>query len=448
MLGTAAFPVRATALPTNPDVVVIGAGAAGIAVAKRLIAEGKSVAVIEAADRIGGRAYTERDTFGVPYDHGCAWVQGPADLPWIGIAKDQGFKLVNHDYPDFPLYIGTKRANGAQVRKFDRTWARYQAALGNSDADVSAASVVPSDSPYAAECATWIGPMDHGVDLTELSTGDFNSYGDYDVNYLVREGYGTLVALHGQDLPIKLNTPAKAVDFSGPGVKVETPDGTISAKACVVTVSVGVLAAGGIKFTPGLSAEKEQAIADVPMGLLTKIGLQFDGNRFGLAKNGFLTYAIPNELPAEVCYFLTYPTGAPYVVGFVGGAFGWELSRAGEKAAVDFALNEFAKTMGEDVRRHFVKGHMTDWATNPLTLGAYSAAKPGKHASREVLSAPIANKVFFAGEATSKEYIALCSGAHINGHRVAGHVVEALDADCSSCDARGAQKRRLTEPAE
>ncbi|MEM7545212.1 MAG: NAD(P)/FAD-dependent oxidoreductase [Pseudomonadota bacterium] len=448
LIGTAAFPLNLAALPSDPDVVVVGAGAAGIAAAKRLMASGLSVVVVEAAAHIGGRAHTESETFGVPYDHGCAWLQGPDDLPWLGIAEDKGFKLVNHDYAGFPIYIDGKRASGTEMRKFDRTWSRFQAGMGNAEEDVAASSVVPMDAPYAAVAASWIGPLDHGVDMTELSTGDFNAYGDYDVNYLVREGFGTLVVLHGQGLPVKLSTAVTAIDYSGDGVRVETADGTIAARACIVTVSVGVLASGGVKFTPELPAEKQSALDDVPMGLLTKIALQFDGTRFGLKKNDFLTHAIPNELPAEVCYFLTFPTGSPLAVGFVGGSFGWELSREGETAAVDFALSEFEKSMGSDVRKHFVKGHMSDWATNPLTMGAYSAAKPGKHASRAILREPLAEKVFFAGEATSDGYIALCSGAHINGDKVGIQVAATLNDGCTSCDARGSQKRRLTEPTE
>ncbi|MEM7522316.1 MAG: NAD(P)/FAD-dependent oxidoreductase [Pseudomonadota bacterium] len=448
LLGAAAAPLKLAALPSDPDVVVIGAGAAGIAAAKRLIASGLSVIVAEAADRIGGRAYTESETFGAPYDHGCAWLQGPGDLPWLEIAKREEIKLANHDYAGFPIYIDGKKASTTDMRRFDRTWSRFQAGMGNAEEDVAASSVVPLDAPHAAIAASWIGPMDHGVDLTELSTGDFNAYAEYDVNYLVREGLGTLVALHAASLPVKLSAPVTAIDYSGGGVKVETAEGTIAAKACIVTVSVGVLASGGVRFTPELPAEKQSALEDVPMGLLTKIALQFDGERFGLKKNDFLSHAIPNDLPAEVAYFLTVPTGHPYAVGFVGGSFGWELSRAGAAAAVDFALAEFEKSVGSRARKHFVKGHMSDWATNPLTMGAYSAAKPGKHASRKVLREPLAEKVFFAGEATSDGYIALCAGAHINGDKVAAQVAAKLDADCGSCAGPGAQKRRLKEQAE
>ncbi|MEL7465513.1 MAG: NAD(P)/FAD-dependent oxidoreductase [Pseudomonadota bacterium] len=447
LLGTAAFPLKLAALPTDPDVVVVGAGAAGIAAAKRLIASGLSVVVVEAADRIGGRAYSESETFGVPFDHGCAWLQGPDDLPWLSIAEEEGIKLVNHDYAGFPIYIDGKKAGTKETRKFDRTWSRFQAGMGNAEQDVAASTVVPLDAPHAAIAASWIGPLDHGVDLTDLSTGDFNAYAEYDVNYLVREGLGTLVSLHGAGLPVKLNTPVTAIDYNGEGVKVETAEGTIAAKACIVTVSVGVLASGGVKFTPELPAEKQSALEDVPMGLLNKITLQFDGERFGLKKNDFLSHAIPNDLPAEVCYFLTFPTGHPYAVGFVGGSFGWELAKAGEAAAIDFALTEFEKSVGSRARKHFVKGHMTDWATNPLTMGAYSAAKPGKHKSRHVLREPLAERVFFAGEATSDGYIALCAGAHINGDKVGAEVAAKLTA-CSGCAGPGAQKKRLTEPAE
>ena len=285
---------------------------------------------------------------------------------------------------------------------------------------------------------TWTGAMDFGVDLDALSTADFNAYPEYEVNYLVREGLGSLVVHLGRALPVSLNTAATAIDWSGDGVQVETSQGTISARAVIITVSTGVLASGAIRFTPALPVAKQQAIEDVPMGLLTRIGLQFDGARFGLSENDLLTYAVPNTLPAEACYFLTFPTGHDIAVGFVGGQFGWDLSKAGPAAAIDFALNEFTKMMGNDAVKHFVKGHMSGWADNPLTLGAYSAARPGKASARAALAEPMGDRVFFAGEAVGGEYIALMSGAHLSGDRVGRMVVETLGgaASCSSCDGK------------
>lgn len=444
MVATLASTRFAIAQSSAPDVVVIGAGAAGIAAARRVIASGKTVQVIEASDRIGGRAYTESDTFGVPYDQGCAWLQGPGDLPHLAAAKELGSTLRDHNNATDVFYVGDRRATFTEQSQYNRAFARISAAL-DTDADVAAGSLISATQPMDGAAQTWTGPLDFGVDLNDLSTADYNAYPEYDVNYLVREGLGSLVTHLGRALPVSVNTAATAIDWSGQDVRVETTQGTITAKAVIVTVSTGVLASGAIRFKPDLPATKAQAIDDVPMGLLTKIALQFDGERFGLPESGFLSYAVPNELPAEAAYFLTFPTGHDIAVGFVGGAFGWELSNAGEAAAVDFALNEFVKAIGSSARKHFVKGHMSGWANNPLTLGAYAAARPGRAASRTTLAEPLGNRVFFAGEAVAGSYIALMSGAHLSGDQVGRDVVEILGGatGCTSCDAKHQNKRKV-----
>ncbi|MEL6219869.1 MAG: NAD(P)/FAD-dependent oxidoreductase [Pseudomonadota bacterium] len=447
-VGAMATPSLGAPLPSNPDVVIIGAGAAGIGAAHRLRAKGKTVVLVEAADRIGGRAYTESATFGVPYDQGCSWLQGPRTLPHLRLARELGFTLVDHTRAGDAFFIDGVRASAAETgRRVHATSAIYDAAWGAGD--VSVASVVPKDLPYAAEAQTWLATA-YAVDMTDCSTGDVNSYIDYEVDYLVREGLGTLVAHLGQDLPVKLNTAATAVDWSGAGVRVETTDGTIEAAACIVTVSTGVLGSGAIRFTPDLPVEKAGAIHDVPMGLLTKIALQFDGARFGLGENDWLSYAIPPELPARASYFVTFPTGLDLAIGFVGGKTAWELAAEGAEVAIDFALGEFVKAVGSDARKHFVKGHMSDWDANPLTQGAYAAARPGRHAARRDLQAPLGNRVFFAGEAVAVPLAALCSGAHLSGEETADLVALVLDAGtaCGSCDARGQQKDRPRKVAE
>jgi monoamine oxidase len=447
--GAMAAPTLSSALPTNPDVVVIGAGSAGLAAARALIDAGRSVAVVEAADRIGGRAFTESATFGAPYDHGCAWLQGPRHLPHVALARELGFTLVDHSEAAEAFFINGERARGEAKRlQESATDAIFDAIWGAGDVAVS--SRIPPGLPYAAEAQAWL-TMGYGVDMNDASTADMNAYVDYEVDYLVREGLGTLVAQLGRGLPVKLGAAATAVDWSGPGVRVETMAGTIAAEACIVTVSTGVLASGAIRFTPGLPDSHARAVADLPMGLLTKVALQFDGARFGLGENEWLSYAIPPELPARAAYFVTFPTGLDLAVGFVGGRFAWELAAEGADAAVDFALGEFVKAVGSDARRHFLRGHMTDWHDNKLTLGAYAAARPGRHAARAALKTPLADRVFFAGEAVGVPLAALCSGAHLSGEAAAKAVLIALNAQgagCSSCDARGRQMRPLGRPKE
>ncbi len=429
LLATAALPVWAQTIPANPDVVVIGAGSAGLSAARSLIGEGKSVVVVEGSDRVGGRAYTESTTFGIPFDHGCSWVMGPRNLPYVKMARDWNFELLSHGGAGEALFVGDHRATGAERRQYDKAWTRVEAALnraGREGLDVAASTVIPAELDFAGVSQTWMGAMDWAVDFENLSTMDVWEYGDTASNYMIKEGYGTLVARLAAELPVQLKTPATRVDWSADGVTVETPAGAIRAKACIVTVSTGVLGAGSIRFKPDLPDRTQQAIGNLPMGLLAKVTLQFDGEHFGLGANNWLTYWVPNEMPAEACYFLTWPFGFDVMVGFVGGAFGWRLSAEGADAAVDFALGEVVKMVGGRARDHFVNGHLTGWAENPWTHGAYAAARPGHYGARADLARPVGERVFFAGEAVAVPYVQLCGGAFLSGQSVAKTVAATI----------------------
>lgn len=289
---------------------------------------------------------------------------------------------------------------------------------GRAGLDVPASEVISDDLRYGGVVQSWIGPMDAGVDFKDMSTRDYYEMAG-GTGYMVKEGHGAMVSQLAMGLPIKLNTSVTHIDYSGKGVSVETTKGTISAKTCLITVSTGVLAAEKISFNPPLPPEKQQAINDVPMGLLVKIPLQFNDTKFGLNANNWLTYDIPNNVPAQACYFLSWPFNFNLMIGFIGGEFGWEVSKAGPAPGVDFALNELVKIFGSEVRKKFIKGHMTDWATNPLTLGAYGAVKPGKFEARNNIAEPMADRVFFAGEALAGDMVTLCGGAYRSGKRAA-----------------------------
>lgn len=422
----------AGALPSNPDVVIVGAGIAGLRAARTLQAVGRSVAVLEAAGRIGGRAYTEADSFGQPFDHGCSWINADSN-PFLGLARDMGFELQRHSRDSGQFFVGSRPATDAEEAAYDKAWAKLERAFekaGAAERDIAAAEIVPDvvtgGVPFSGAVQTWIGPMDHGVDFPDLSVLDYWEAEEGEPSYLVREGLGEVVRRFGADVPVRLGVRVTGVDWSGEGVTVATSEGSIRARACILTVSTGVLASGAIRFSPALPLAKQEAIANLPMGLLAKIGLQFDGARFGFEPSHWLDYDVPEVAPSKACFFLTWPFGYDYSVGFVGGQFGWELSQAGEVAAVDFALEEFVRMAGSDARRHFHKGILTDWAANPNTLGAYAAARPGHYAARELLAEPVAERLFFAGEAAAGPYAALCSGAYYSGEAMARAAHEAL----------------------
>lgn len=408
------------------DVVVIGAGVAGIAAARRLLASRLSVLVVEASDRVGGRAFTETSSFGAPFDHGCAWLQGPADLPYVDAARAAGFTLIDHSDPPGILFSQGRPARPGEVARYDEASEQIRHTLTASEKDIAAAALIDPADGWSRAAATWLSAMDHGVDLAELSSADVAVYGAYGVNALIREGLGALVVHFARGLPIRTGIVATGIDWSGSGVTVRTLSGDIRARAAIITVSTGVISSGKLAFTPGLPAEFKQAFDDLPMGLLTKIALQIDGARLGLPENAFLTQSIDRPLPARSAFFLSFPAGYDLCVGFVGGSHARDIEAAGERAAVAFATEELASMLGNDCRRHILRGRMTGWDSNPLTLGAYAAARPGRHSARAALREPLGNKVYFAGEALGGAYPALLSGAHLSGDAAARQLAAAL----------------------
>ena len=424
-----ATPLLAQTLPTNPDVVIIGAGAAGLAAGRQLQKKGVSFVIVEAAGRVGGRAYTESAMLGAPVDHGCSWVSGANNNVIRKIGEREGFTLVDHTSADTDLFdLDGNRASDAEWAAYDRAWGSIERALnkaGKAGADVAASTVI-ADLPYSATVQSWMGGMDYGVDFDQLSTVDYWESAEDQPSLLVKEGLGAVVATLATGLPIALDTAVTAIDWTGPGVSVETSGGTIRAKACLVTVSTGVLNAGAIRFTPALPDWKQQAAADIPMGLLMKVPLLFDGARLGLGENNWVTYRIPEDRAGEACYFVAWPCGHDYLFGNIGGRFAWDLHADGEATVIDYALEQLVRCVGSDARKHFVAGFATDWADNPLTLGAYGALRPGADGARELLARPLDDRLFFAGEAMGGEVSALVNGAYVSGRAMAKKIAKRL----------------------
>jgi monoamine oxidase len=427
LAGLAVLAARPSfALSANPDVVIVGAGAAGIGAARKLAALGLSCVVVEADGRIGGRAYTDTTTFGIPFDIGCAWIHAADRNPFYDMAKQDGFRLHYHDLDLNRLYYGRSPADAKALKREHEA----EAAIHKSTSKIARRRDIPTSravpkwtQPFEA-AATYMGPMDMGVDLNNLSTSDYAQSADLNPNYLVYEGYGTVVARAGADIPVKLSTPVRKIRYGeGKGVRVETDAGTIEARAVIVTVSTGVLAAGSIRFDPELPDWKQAAIGCVPMGLLAKIPMLIPGDRLGIKpyENVLVEYPGRQEI-----YFLAWPWESDLMVGFVGGDFGWQLSAAGEDAAIDFAKERLAQTFGSDAPKRVTKALFTKWASNPLTRGAYAAALPCHYIERERLGRPLAERVFFAGEALAGPLIQTAGGAFLSGEETAKKLAATL----------------------
>ena len=404
---------------TDVDVVIVGAGCAGLAAAKRLRDAGRSFQVLEAMDRIGGRAWTTSSDFGLPFDIGCAWLHAADRNPFFPEAQAAGWTLQHHDMGLDHLWFGKRRASPAEMAAEGRAEAELAACIARHRSGDDRMSSVVEACHALRVSATFAGPMDFGADDDEISVTDFRSAADLEPNYFTKEGYGALIHRWGADVPVSLSTPVRRIRWDGPGVEVETQKGTIRAQAVIVTVSTGVLAFEDIAFTPALPDRHQEAIFDLPMGLLTKVPVRIEGTRLGLSP--FDDLLVERNARHDL-YFLAFPFDTDLMVGFVGGDFAWELEAAGREAAVDFVTDRLVDMFGSDTRRAVSHGAMTNWGAERHVRGAYAAARPGKAHAREVLSDPVGERIWFAGEALAGGLKQTAAGARLSGDAVAGKV--------------------------
>lgn len=417
------------ARPTQPDVIVIGAGAAGMAAARTLIEAGLEVTVVEADKRIGGRVHTDTSIFGVPYDIGAHWLHIGHLNPFVRYGQKNGFDV--YEAPDEEsLYVGDREATDGEYAEYEGALnATYRAIAkaGRSGQDVSAASVAPQGGDWSSLAHMVIGPWSMGKNLDQFSTADWWS-GEDGTDWYCRQGYGTLWSHSAQGIQVELSTRVTKIDWGGPGVKVHTDRGVITARACIVTVSTGILASETLRFVPELSPAKQESFHRISMGLYNHIAFQFRRNFFGTGEDGYLLYKLPpsDGGPPYGFGLLTNIGGTNLSYGDVGGRLAWALEDEGTEAALSFGLEQLRKIFGSDVDKEFVKGHVTTWGRNPFTLGSYASAEPGAYHLRATLREPVGDRVWFAGEACSPNLWAMVAGAHLSGIQVAKNVAMVL----------------------
>jgi monoamine oxidase len=443
MALTAALPLLPltgrAAVESEPDVVIIGAGAAGIAAARALSDAGVSFALVEAGGHVGGRAWTDTSTFGVPFDVGAHWVSTPSRSarlnPYYTRGKESDYRF--YRAPDaYRVFTEEREANSSETEALWQTYGDMRRRIGeagDSSRDVAPASVVAESGEWRNTAGFLLGPWDMAKDLDSFSCLDWWHSEDLD-DWYCAQGYGTLVADHLGDIPVTLDTRVRKIDWKGSGVKVDTSQGEIRARAVIVTVSTGVLANDGITFEPALSTDKVEAFNRVSMGHSNHIALQFKEDIFGMGEDGYVLHQVDGS--NEAIGTLTNASGSGLAYCDVGGSFARDLEKAGEDAAIDFAMGKLRGMIGSDVDRHFVKGAATGWGADSRFHGAYASAEPGAYAFRRVLREPVGERVFFAGEACHDSLWATVGGADRSGTDTANAAVKHL-----SGASRGASPR-------
>lgn len=399
---------------SDPEVLIIGAGCAGIAAARRLREAGRSCVVLEASGQAGGRART-CTRFGAPFDHGATWLHQALENPLTAHLAEH----IDHDrVRERHLHLGDRFATAAEFGAYWRAHTAFEEALAAAPLtpDRPVTEAAPRHGPWAATIAHWLGCQINGVELEQISLEDYVRTGLDGPNLLPREGVGGLVARLAERLDIRLGHAVRHLRWDGPGVVAEGDFGQVHAARAIVTVSTGVLAAGGLRFTPELPPATQAAIAGLPMGLLTKFAFRLRQD-VGVAPFHTLRRAVTAAAPRPMSWIFP-PFGAPLVFGFVGGAHAWELLRQGPAATEAAARADFAAMFGSDAA--LGEALITRWGDDPLFLGSYSHARPGQHGARAVLATPLSEgRLVFAGEATHSRFGGTVAGAWLSGEAAA-----------------------------
>lgn len=440
------------------DVLIIGAGAAGLAAARELSVAGLTVIVLEARDRIGGRINTHRDPSSpIPIELGAEFIHGkPAEL--LEIVDAAHLLLCDGTERHWYLQAGRLMKSGRfwarlneifdemkQVGPADCSFQEFLERLPDDDETQEAKAVaIKYVQGFHAARTEHIGV--HGLNRANEAAESI----DGDSSFRILSGYDRLIQwlcdeARKRGTVLQLNTIVKELRWRAnyvEGICGDDEKRQFMASRCVVTLPVGVLQArsgqfGAVQFLPPLPSAHHDAINSLAMGQVVKINLRFhdrfwenlelpfESGRENLWDLGFI-YAAEASIPT---WWTTLPVRAPILVGWIGGPKAEEILTHDETFILDQAVESLAAVLPVSpsrVRDHLAASYIHDWHSDPFARGGYSYLPVGGVAAQQVLSRPTGDTLFFAGEALSDGHIGTVHGAVISGVRCAKQIIKAV----------------------
>jgi monoamine oxidase len=415
----------------TPDVIVIGAGVAGLTVARDLTAAGRRVLVLEARDRLGGRVWTHQTPEG-PIELGAEFVHGAfeeilgvargADLALRELVRtEESQRAANPRHEAFSA-IDALLTHAATTE--DESFQHLVDRVG-LDSKTKLRALMLVEGYHAAD------PAKLGVlSLLDATAADEQPGAEHQFRFV--HGYGGFVdALFEQSVPelctMQLEAVVTAIAWKRKHVVIRLATGAeVAAPQVVITVPLGVLKAGTIAFSPPLP-DKETALRRLEMGATARISLQLRDEawpgREAFSADGSL---FTGQLPFPI-WWISHPGPRPVVTGWGGRGGALALTALGETERATVAVRELGAALGLEARRlreSVVGAFHHDWLSDPFSRGAYSyAGVSGRHAGAE-LGAPVDSTLFFAGEATQSDgRNATVHGAVASGQRAAKQVL-------------------------
>jgi len=409
---------------------VIGAGIAGLSAARALKDAGHSVAVLEGRDRIGGRIHTSRLWPDVPVDLGASWIHGADDNPLTGLAQAAGISTAITRYGSARRhYAETLRPTAPGDR--EDNWAsnvvaRARSAAERADRDRSLREAIDRVNPPAQRSALQRAQLEFHLageyeqeyagaagQLSAWNLDDAEAFSGDDA--LFPGGYDQIIRFLGRDLDIRLNAIVSEVRWGEGGVALVLGNGDVlRAGQVIVTVPLGVLKSGNLRFVPELPGDKREVIERLGMGLLNKHFLRFDR---AFWPTGYDWHELVKETPGRWSQWLSLAkVGAPVLMGFTGADAARAIEPNDDRAIVAEAMQAVRMMFGPGALEP-VGWQLTRWSMDPLSLGSYSFNAVGStRADREVLArAEAGGALRFAGEACSSAHPGTVHGALLSG---------------------------------
>ena len=431
------------AADSTSDVIVVGAGMAGLAAAADLLQRGFSVTVLEARDRVGGRVQTV-SVSGTPIDLGAAWIHDQNGNPLAAVAKRAGVRTLTTDYGSVALRNSAGQVVGnatvdAAASEQDQIFGSLadqaksdedSANLRFSDAYSEAVSESESLSPQAERTLDWLTgvalPLDLAADTSEISLAGWNEGETYSEggDGLVVGGASQLVSAVGEGVSVHKGVAVASVEQNSSGVLVTARSGErFRARCCVITVPLGVLRSEAITFTPPLPKTHRQAIAALRMGTLDKVVLRYEEQWWpDVTQLGLIGSPINKTVST---FNMQAASGVPLLVAFTGGSHARSVERLDDEATVALITGQLVRGFGAAARDP-EWSRVTRWSEDKWALGSYSYMPPGASSDDRAAFGTPAGRVVFAGEHTSVERPATMDGAYRSGLAAAKQSVSLL----------------------